>query len=338
MFLLYFIDTFLYNNISMGGVYMNIEKLFMDAVYDYYIKYKANDFDFYNFFCKTFTNKANAQKISQILYNYIFNHNKEYNCSKEQIICFLYSHFINLCYDNIVANKENKDIISSIREDKNKIIHILSNDIPHIKELIALYYLSFLKQEKMEKNRRLIYQYNEEDALLSLEKSAYNNINQSLKNIIINIYNNLIACGCDDITALSLTWEFFFHDFDPLKEFSTFMESMQIPYYNYQAIKQQILGLIYTDLYEDAENIPIINSSNYIDNLAIAFPLIMTHLNHIVIPKDEDSRNRILKHFILLQEEQEKRYQNRKKTYQDNRIPILKKVNSTYHLDELTFK
>ena len=48
-------------------------------------------------------------------------------------------------------------------------------------------------------------------------------------------------------------------------------------------------------------------------------------------------RNRILKHFIVLQDEMDKRKDNRKKTYQDNRIEILKKANPMYKLDELTF-
>lgn len=82
---------------------------------------------------------------------------------------------------------------------------------------------------------------------------------------------------------------------------------------------------------------PIIQSDNYEDRLASVIPLVMTQLGMINIPKEEGIRNRILKSFILLQDDKEKKCSNRRKTYADNRLNILKKVNPTYMLDEITF-
>ena len=101
--------------------------------------------------------------------------------------------------------------------------------------------------------------------------------------------------------------------------------------------KRYMLGLIYADVYEDACNSSLIDSENMLDRLADTVSVVGLSFGYIGIPKEENVRNRILKHFIVLQDEMDKRKDNRKKTYQDNRIEILKKANPMYKLDELTF-
>ncbi len=157
-------------------------------------------------------------------------------------------------------------------------------------------------------------------------------LNDFLRNIICNLYNHYIENGCDDITALNNVWAYFFRDFDPLGE----LDKMGIDLRSKNFYKKYMINLMYADLYEDVSNEAIRKGPDYEDRLALSIPLITTHIGLISLPKEEGVRNRILKHFILLQDEQEKKKQNRKKTHVDGRIHILKKVNPTYILDELT--
>lgn len=162
----------------------------------------------------------------------------------------------------------------------------------------------------------------------------YITLNELLRNVICNLYNFYIKNGSDDISALNLTWEFFTSNFDPLGE----LDKMGVDTEVKEIYKKYLIGLIYSDLYEDCVNKPIIKSDNYEDRMAEVVPIVAVMLGFTNIPKDEDLRNRMLKHFILLHDELEKRRDNRNKTYKDKRTAVLKKVNPLYQLDELTFQ
>lgn len=167
-----------------------------------------------------------------------------------------------------------------------------------------------------------------------LDPPKITTLNDLLRNVVTNLYNHYISNGCDDVTALNNVWAYFLNNFDPLGE----LDKMGIDQRTKAFLKKYTLNLIYADIYEDVCNNSIIQSSNYEDRLAASIPLIATHIGLISLPKEEGIRNRILKYFIILhQEEQEKKKANREKTHQENRIPILKKVNPSYFLDELTF-
>lgn len=156
-------------------------------------------------------------------------------------------------------------------------------------------------------------------------------INQLLRDVICNLYNHYIETGYSDIEALNCTWSFFLKDFDPLDE----LKKVGIDKVSKEWYKHYMLSLIYADLYEDVTNTSIIQSENYDDRLAQVLPLIMVQMGVLSIPKEEGVRNRLLKHFILLQDDKEKMNSNRKKTYSDNRINVLKKINPMYFLDEI---
>ena len=66
-------------------------------------------------------------------------------------------------------------------------------------------------------------------------------------------------------------------------------------------------------------------------------PIVGIQTGIIGVHADANVRNRMLKHFILLQDEKKKMRENRDKTYKDGRVKQLKKVNPLYVLDELTF-
>ena len=130
-----------------------------------------------------------------------------------------------------------------------------------------------------------------------------------------------------------MTWMYFFQDTDPLGE----LDKMGIDFTTKMFYKKYALGLIFADLYEDVCNESIIQSEYMADRAAQFAPLIAMELGAIAIPADEGTRNIVLKHFILLQDEKDKMEKNREKTHKDGRIKELKKFNPLYRLDEMKF-
>ena len=204
-------------------------------------------------------------------------------------------------------------------------------------EMLRTYFRSLVETETYNNNRKLIFDKNDQAKLVELENEniyvKIRTLNNMLRDVICNIYNHYIENGCDDIEALNNTWMFFIKDFDPVGE----LENLGMDFRTKQLYKRYLLGLIYGDLYEDVCNNSIIDSSNFEDRMADVIPILSVRTGMITIPAEEGIRNRLLKHFILLQNEKKKMSENRKKTYNDGRIKELKKVNPFYPLDELTF-
>ncbi len=248
--------------------------------------------------------------------------------------------FMNLLLSKFYVYRYSKDD-SVIRYIKNTslddIIRLFKENYDFGVDLIRTYYMSLVNKKRSEENRKVIYDNHDEDKLISLEKDSITYqiifINDLLRNVICNLYNHFISNGCDDVAALNCTWAYFTDNFDPLGE----LDQMGIDQDSKDTYKIYMLGLIISDVYEDACNNSIIDSDNYLDRFADVATIVGLTFGNGVIPVDEDIRNRLLKHFILLQDEKEKKKQNRQKSYQDGRINILKKVNPAYKLDELTF-
>ncbi len=217
------------------------------------------------------------------------------------------------------------------------IIYLFKENYDFGVDLIKTYYLSLVNSKRCDDNRKIIYENHDEDTLVSFEKNSIQYqvvfLNDLLRNVICNLYNHFISNGCDDITALNLTWSYFTDNFDPLGE----LDQMGVDQDSKSIYKIYMLGLIFGDVYEDACNKSIIDSENEMDRFADVVAVVGLTLGRIGIPQEENVRNRILKHFIFLQDEKDKKKENRKKTYEDGRIEVLKKVNPTYKLDELTF-
>lgn len=252
----------------------------------------------------------------------------------ERLVSFLVSKYFLCNYED----KSKKRLIDFIKNNSiDKIIKRFMNDDEFGRKTLEAYIHSNTDLKRFNDSRQKIYENNDQTILLSLEGLAldYNviTINELLRNVICNLYNYYISMGYGDIEALNYTWQFFISNFDPVGE----LDKMGFDQTTKSSFKQYMLCLIYADLYEDACNMPIIQSDNYEDRLASVIPLVMTQLEMINIPKEEGIRNRILKSFILLQDDKEKKCSNRRKTYADNRLNILKKVNPTYMLDEITF-
>ena len=330
---------------------MNIEKFLIENLIDIYANYceyaeemSSQEFDEQfvledgsemtdlEFFLESYEDILNEEVVEE-LYCYLIDKSVEKDFSLEQILNFLISkYYIYNYYDG------NNSVINYLRNSSIKDIeNLFVENINFGVDVVKTYFLSLTDKLRCDKNRKKIYDNNDQDNLLKFEKInntvSIMTINNLLRKVIYNLYNHYICNGCDDIVALNNTWEFFFRDFDPLGE----LDQLGFDYYTKQNYKTYLMGLIVGDLYEDVCNKSIIDSENYNDRLADVIPLLSVQMGMIAIPKEEDVRNRLLKHFILLQDEKEKIKENRKKTYQDDRIKQLKKVNPFYLLDELTF-
>ena len=230
-------------------------------------------------------------------------------------------------------------VVSYLRMTKlEDIARLFKDNYDFGMEMLRTYFRSLVETETYNNNRKLIFDKNDQAKLVELENEnmyvKIRTLNNMLRDVICNIYNHYIENGCDDIEALNNTWMFFFKDFDPIGELDQMgLDVMTKTYY-----KSYLLCLMYGDLYEDVCNDSIINSDNYEDRMADIVPLVSVQMGAIGIPAEEGIRNRLLKHFILLQNEDKKKEENRKRTYKDDRVKELKKLNPFYKLDEIKFK
>lgn len=326
-----------------------MEKFLMDILFDMYEAYLEcqgileNDFDalFWDDngyeiseedYLKEHFDEVLSEEIIDAVYCQIIEDGlpKEYN----------FKEFINLLLSRYYLYRYNSDdtVIRYLKKTNlDDIIYLFKENYDFGVDLIKTYYLSLINSKRCDDNRKIIYENHDEDTLVSFEKNSIQYqvvfLNDLLRNVICNLYNHFISNGCDDITALNLTWSYFTDNFDPLGE----LDQMGVDQDSKSIYKIYMLGLIFGDVYEDACNKSIIDSENEMDRFADVVAVVGLTLGRIGIPQEENVRNRILKHFIFLQDEKDKKKENRKKTYEDGRIEVLKKVNPTYKLDELTF-
>ena len=269
-----------------------------------------SDFDYF----KSHSDSILTDTILRELYLYIINLANKNEINLEKIISFLSSTFMVYEYDK--KNPVIKFIQNSSLED---IINLFKENIDFGISLIKSYFESELNNRRYYINRKKIYENSEQNKLTQLENKALEveviSINEILRNTVVNLYNYYISNGCNHIGALN---------------------KMGYDFYTKRKLQNYTICLIYSDLYEDICNKPIIDSEKQEDRMVKILVNSLVHLSLPAIPKDENLRNRLLKYFIMLQDEKEKKKENRKKTYTDGRIQVLKKVNPSYILDELT--
>lgn len=272
------------------------------------------------------------ESILEELHLLIIDDGMEKDFSLKQFVNFFASKYFVYNYGNGNNSVINFFKNSSIDEIEDLFVENITFGI----EMIKSYFFSLLDEKRYINNRKKIYANNDEDTLINFEVGSYNknevSTNYKLRKHIYDIYNYYISNGFDDISALDYTWNFFFIGLDPIG----YTEKINMEYYEVISYKQKLLCLIYSDVYEDICNNSIIISDNYLDRMALVVAIMSVNTGFINIP-EKDIRNRILKHFILLRDDIEKRKENRKKTYTDERVLQLKKVNPSYLTDELTF-
>ena len=217
------------------------------------------------------------------------------------------------------------------------VVNLFNTNCDFGKDMVSSYFYSLIDTKKYNDNRKLIYDKNDQERLLEYEKDsvviAISTINSILRETICNIYNYYVNMDFDDIEALNNTWMFFIKGYDPTGDIEELSDDERVK----QFYKVYALRLMYSDLYEDVCNKSIINSENYYDKIADMVPLLSIKMGVVGVHADPNVRNRMLKHFILLQDEKKKMKKNREETIKCDRVKQLKKVNPFYILDELTF-
>lgn len=271
------------------------------------------------------------EEIIDALYSFICDMGQQHEIDLERIVSFL-------CGRYIVHHYDSSTVTNYLRvTDIKDIINLFVENINFGEALVKDHFDAMLNQEKYNKNMKLVQENKDDVALNKFATKAYyesiKTLNDLLRGVICHIYDYYISNGCEDVEALNMTWMYFFQGTDPLGE----LDKMGIDFNTKMFYKNYSLGLVFADLYEDVCNDAIIQSDNMEDRAAQIAPLLATRMGMITLPADEGTRNRLLKHFILLQDEKEKMQDNRKKTHKEGRIKELKKFNPLYKLDELKF-
>ena len=268
------------------------------------------------------------EEVVDALYTFICDMGQQKEIDLERVVSFLCGRYIVHHYDaSIVTNYLR---VTNIKD----IVNLFVENINFGMDLVKNHFDAMLNAEQYNKNMKTIQSNKDEVALTKFATNVYyesiKTLNDLLRGIVCHIYDHYVSCGCEDVEALNMTWMYFFQDTDPLGE----LDKMGIDYDTKFFYKKYALGLILADLYEDVCNESIIQSENMEDKAAQIAPLLSVRLGAITIPADEETRNRVLKHFILLQDKKEKMVSNREKTYQDGRVKELKKFNPLYKLDD----
>ena len=221
--------------------------------------------------------------------------------------------------------------------EMDRIVELFMNNEWFGRDLLNSFYKNAITSKRYYMNKRKIQEDGKAKVLDRLYNVAFPpqtfTLNQKLRDVICNLYNYYINRGYPDKEALEITWHYFFNDLDPLHE----LEELGCDEIQKMAYKKYMLGLIIGDLYEDTVNKPMVDTESYKGRMAQVLPVFLTAMGQIAIPGDEEVRGRMLKYFILLQDNKEKMKNNREKTHTDKREKQLKKVNPGYILDELTF-
>lgn len=272
-----------------------------------------------------------VEEVIEALYIFICDMGTQHVLDLDRIVSFL-------CGRYIIHHYSSSTVTNYLRcTDIKDIVNLFVDIIDFGMALVKDHFDAMLNQEKYNKNFNVAKENKDDIALNKFANKAFyekiQTLNDLLRGVICNIYDYYISCGTDDIEALNMTWMYFFQDTDPLGE----LDKMGIDYNTKFFYKQYALGLIFADLYEDVCNESIIQSDNFEDRAAQMAPLLAVRIGAITLPADEGTRNRVLKHFILLQEEKEKMRDNRTKTHKEGRIKELKKFNPLYKLDEMKF-
>lgn len=273
--------------------------------------------------------------------------NKFYN--SDMIACVLYSVMSNpLTYDHnellkelltryFIFNYEDKSkesVLEFIRNSSfDMIFELFENNNFFGIDLFTSYFDSIRDEKKYFINRGKVLASDSDFKVLKEYDNNINPLNRLLKESVVKLYNNYINSGFSDIDALSYTWAYFTHNFMPDELFDEDTEDLLLE----PEIKRYSLSLIYADLYEHAMNQKMSHSENEKENIASFLPILIVSFSMQVIPNDVEVRNRLLKHFILLQDDKEQMKDNRINTYKNEKFITLSKYNPYFTGDEIRY-
>lgn len=285
-------------------------------------------------FMVNFKDKIMSDEIVNAVYGFVAITNPLEEEYMPRLVAYLAAHYY---IDNYNVKKNQTVLKFLVESDIKGVVDLFYKSEQFGEALISSFFKSFIEEKRFAETKKQIKKDNREKELTSLYEIAYPprmfTLNQKLREIVCDLYNYYISLGSSDVEALELTWRFFFEDLDPLHELDELgLEEEEEKF----AYKRYTLGLIIGDIYEDVANKPFINSDDPELVIAQSLPIFFVNMGIIGLPGDANVRNKMLKYFILLQDDPKKIKSNRQKTYQEDRIIELKKVNPAYILDELT--
>lgn len=283
-------------------------------------------------FVEKYCDEICDEEIIDGVYYYLIDDGCDFDFSIEKIV----SHFVmNYIYENY-----NDPKLSPIMR------YLKSNDIKSVTELfvsneafgksfIESYLRNYDSEIDYDSVKETITNNGDEELLTKWVNlsSDYCSLNELLRRVLVSLYDYYISHGCGDIDAINNVWGYFTNNFDPLGE----LDNMGMDYETKQKCKAYMLRVIYSDLYEDISNGPIIDSVNEYDNITNSFVLASMKMGLCRLPLDVEVRNRMMKHFLLLHYEKEKRIENRRATLKEGRGEVLKKVHPGHILDTIDF-
>lgn len=327
----------------MDNIFDYLLDLLMDS-YELYLTY-SQDYEWNNNRNnlssdeKAFNNKLvfslNAdiicnEQVLDAFYDNLISLENELAFSLEQIVAFLASRYTMFCYDdktqelNYLNNSSLEEVLERFKEDYDFAI-----------EIIDKAFKSFLNKVKINHNIALSLANN--DSYL-INKWLYNendeieaNLNEELRDSICNMIDKMVQTGIKYHDALEYAWQFFTRNFDPTGIIEKYGDER-----NPGHIKQEILNIMYSDVFEDACNRHNIDELDYDDRFMMITVILAVYSGIIRVPS-EQIRKEFMARFIDLRYDYEKRKKNRCASYESGAIQLVKKVNPSYSYDELTF-
>ena len=328
---------------------MDIDTFLMTLLIDYYEEYCTLNGMSHEEFDKMFREKDGSEIDDKIF----FFRNKDILLDK-QLIDAIYVYLISntdngLQIDRIISYLVNNYFIHNYNNGNNPVIkYFKSNDYAAIKQffmenydfgmdLLMSYFRNLGNTERYMENLNQVRNNGDSKELVKYSNifSIVNVKTMSVmaRNVITNLYDYYLSMGATPTQALNGVWAYFINGYDPLNELEDQYGIDERYLFFYKRI---MLGFIIGDVYEDVCNSPLLKIRSEEDRLAQVVPVLLTSIGIVAIPGEEETRNKMLNHFIVLQKLDEKKRENRDATYRDDRITALRKINPLYKLDEFT--
>lgn len=329
----------------------------MENIFDYLLDLLVDAFEIYLTFAQDFNlddSRKNLSEENKAAYNkFIFAANGEIMCEEQvldtfyanlisfeselayplkRIISFLVGRYVMFCYndDDKVLQMAFFSLASA-----DEVLEKFKENYYFAIDLISTAFKSFLNEKKVYENIAYALANNESYSInkwLADENDEIEaSLNEELRNSICNMVDKLVQDGVKYQDALDYVWQFFTRNFDPTGIISKYGDEKKPEF-----IKQEILNIMYSDVFEDACNRHDLDKLDYEERFMMMTVILSVYSGAINVPS-EQIRKDFLARFIDLRYDYEKRKKNRCASYENGNINLVKKVNPSYQYDELTF-
>lgn len=300
---------------------------------DFFFKNSEALFQIDNLFTNVYIQLSDIKGKYFEIFDELFAKSNNQILQNERSVEYVLSTFF---YQYLIYNypDENKRIFF---EDFNKFSYsnlqtMFFNSLSFGSELIKTYYKSLIEYDFCEDSYALMIK-NGDVALVEKwkrkieQEPVITTLNNLLRDVVCQLFDYYRAHNKNIDSSLELVWAFFEFNLDPLNT----LKDMNFTDEEIEFCKSYLLKLIIADLYEDSYNDPIISDDSKEAKTATLLPITYAMLGKGLANCKE--RNKMLYHFILIQQDKCKMIRNREKTKKDGRINVLKKVNPLYFMD-----